>query len=132
MLNPAPSKKSMRASLRVTRQEYFRYSRDEPQIRWDSMKEQQAYEVLGWPHDGSGNEGDGWLAFRCPTPGCQSEGVARSREFGFSRCGVCGAIMEPLDSTSAKSRVQVEKPVPPGVAKPAVVANIAQELARAR
>jgi uncharacterized protein DUF6988 len=116
----------------VARQEYFRYSRDESQIRRDSMKEQQAYAVLGWPHDGSGNEGDGWLAFRCPTPGCQSEGVARSREFGFGRCGICGAIMEPLDSTSAQPRVQVQKPVPANVAKPAVVANIAQELVRAR
>jgi len=54
------------------------------------MKEQQAYEVLGWPHDEEGNDGEDWLAFRCPTPGCQSEGVARSREYGFGRCGRCG------------------------------------------
>lgn len=63
------------------------------------MNEKQAYEVLGWPHDGNGNEGDGWLAFRCPTPGCQSEGVARGREFGFGRCGRCGAEMQIAGST---------------------------------
>jgi hypothetical protein len=64
------------------------------------MNEQEAYKVLGWPHHGNNNEGNGWLAFRCPTPGCQSEGVARSHEFGFGRCGICGAIMEPVDSAS--------------------------------
>ena len=40
------------------------------------MNEQEAFKVLGWPHHGNNNEGNGWLAFRCPTAGCQSEGVA--------------------------------------------------------
>jgi hypothetical protein len=96
------------------------------------MKEQQAYAVLGWQHDENGNEGDGWLAFRCPTSTCKSEGVARSREFGFGRCGICGAIMEPVDFASTPPRAQVQRPAPTSVAKPAVAVNIPQELALAR
>lgn len=65
------------------------------------MTEQGAYQVLGWPHNGNGNDVDEWVAFRCPTAGCQSEGVARNRGFGFGRCGICGAIMEAVDSASA-------------------------------
>jgi len=63
------------------------------------VTEKQAYEALGWPHDGTGHEGNDWLAYRCPTPGCQSEGVARSREFGFGTCGRCGAKMEIVTTT---------------------------------
>jgi hypothetical protein len=58
------------------------------------MTEKEAYGLLGWPHDGKGNDGDEWLAFRCPTPGCPSEGVSREREFDFDKCGRCGAKME--------------------------------------
>ena len=61
------------------------------------MTEQEAYQVLGWLHSGKGNDGDEWVAFRCPTAGCQSEGVARNPGFGFGRCGICGAIMEAVD-----------------------------------
>ena len=64
------------------------------------MRELEAYGVLGWPHTGTGNDGEGWLAYRCPTPGCQSEGVARSREFGFARCGRCGAEMQSVNAAA--------------------------------
>lgn len=96
------------------------------------MTEQEAYQILGWPHTGRGNSGDGWLAFRCPTPGCQSEGVSRSKEFAFGRCGICGAIMETVDSASAQPRTHVQKPASATHAKIAVAVNISEELAHAR
>lgn len=70
------------------------------------MKESEAYAVLGWQHPGEGNQGDQWLGFRCPTPNCQSEGVSRSREYDFGRCGICGAIMEIVDPTNARPPAQ--------------------------
>jgi len=105
---------------------------DKPQV--DSMKEKEAYALLDWPHEGKGNDGEDWLAFRCPTPGCQSEGVARSSEYGFGRCGICGAIMEVVASANAPSRVQVAKRETPTAkpAKPAVTFNIPQELTTAQ
>jgi hypothetical protein len=73
------------------------------------MTEQEAYQVLGLTHTGKGNEGDEWVAFRCPTAGCPSEGVARKQGFSFGRCGICGAIMEAVESANAQPRVQVQK-----------------------
>ena len=99
------------------------------------MTEQEAYQVLGWPDTGKGNDGDEWMAFRCATTGCQSEGVARSRGFGFGRCGICGAIMEAVDPANAQPCVQVQKREKSSEAKPARSADkvdIAQELARAQ
>jgi hypothetical protein len=58
------------------------------------MTEKEAYEFLGWPHDGQGNDGDDWLAYRCETPGCNSEGVARDLENKFDKCGRCGRKMK--------------------------------------
>jgi hypothetical protein len=98
------------------------------------MKEKEAYEVLGWSHTGKGNDGDEWLAFQCPTPGCQSEGVSRRREFDFGRCGRCGAIMEAVNPTDAQSRVKDEEREKPPASKPAKSAekaNISKELASA-
>jgi hypothetical protein len=95
------------------------------------MTEQETYQLLGWPHTGKGNGGDEWIAFRCPTPGCQSEGVARNRGFGFGRCGICGAIMEAIDPANAQPRVQAPKPAPVK-AKSADTVNIPHELTRAR
>ena len=83
------------------------------------MKEKEAYETLGWSHTVKGNDGDEWLAFECPTPGCQSEGVSRSREFDFGRCGHCGAIMEVVNPADAQSRVKDEGPEKPPASKPA-------------
>jgi len=51
------------------------------------MKKKDAYEVLGWAPTGQDDDGDEWLAFKCPTPGCESEGVSRGPEVGFGRCG---------------------------------------------
>ena len=96
------------------------------------MTEQEAYELLGWPHAGAGNDGDEWAAYRCPTADCQSEGVACNRGFGFDRCGICGAIMERVDSVSAQPGVQVQTPAPARPARPAVAVNIPQEVAQAR
>lgn len=98
------------------------------------MNEKEAYEILGWPHAGKGNDGDGWLAFKCPTLGCQSEGVSRGREFGFGRCGRCGAIMEALDAEDAESRARRadgEKPPSSTRASVAQKADISRELALA-
>lgn len=99
------------------------------------MIEQEAYQVLGWPHTGKGNDGDEWVAFLCPTAGCQSEGVARNRGFGFGRCGICGAIMEAVDPANAQPHVQVQKREKSAEAKPAKSAekvDIAKELASAQ
>jgi uncharacterized protein DUF6988 len=99
------------------------------------MTEQEAYLVLGWPHTGKGNDGDEWVAFRCPTAGCQSEGVARNRGFGFGRCGICGAIMETVDTANAQPRVQIQRREESAQAKPAKSAekvDIAKELASAQ
>lgn len=103
------------------------------------MKEKQAYEVLGWPHHGNGNEGDDWLAFRCPTPGCQSEGVARSREFGFGRCGRCGAEMQVVSialttsPATAKQKAPIDlAPKAKPEAKIAESADVKKELADAQ
>lgn len=100
------------------------------------MTEQEAYEVLNWPHTGKGNEGDEWLAFRCPTAGCHSEGVSRKREFDFGRCGRCGAIMEVVNGAHAQPHVKdesTEKPTaskqPEKSAKPV---NVSNELATAK
>lgn len=98
------------------------------------MKEQEAYEILGWSHSGKGNDGDEWLAFNCPTPGCQSAGVARSGEFGFGRCGRCRAIMEVVNSAGPQSRVkdgEQRKPPTSTPAKSAENANVSKELASA-
>jgi hypothetical protein len=83
------------------------------------MIEKEAYAVLNWPHTGRGNDGDQWLAFRCPTTGCPSEGVARDREHDFGRCGICGAIMEPVDPASTHPQVEEKQLMTPATAKPA-------------
>lgn len=103
------------------------------------MKEKEAYEVLDWPHTGKGHDGDQWLAFRCPTPGCQSEGVARSSELGFGGCGRCGAEMQ-IVSTAATTSVKAAKQQTPidlaPKAKPdakiAESADVKKELAAAQ
>ncbi len=76
------------------------------------MNEKRACEILGWPHDGNGDEADGWLAFRCPTPGCRSEGVARSREFGFGKCGRCGAEMQIVSNAPAAPATTAKQQTP--------------------
>jgi len=76
------------------------------------MKEQQAYEVLGWPHESKGNDGEDWLAFRCPTPACQSDGIARSPELGFGRCGRCGAEMQIVSSTPTGAATPAKQQTP--------------------
>jgi hypothetical protein len=99
------------------------------------MTEKEAYAVLDWPHAGKGNNGDEWLAFRCLTPGCKSEGVSRDRGFAFGRCGVCGAIMEVVNRADTQPRAQAEKPEKPVAAKPAKSAeevDISRELASAQ
>lgn len=103
------------------------------------MTEKQAYEALGWPHDGTGHEGNDWLAYRCPTPGCQSEGVARSREFGFGTCGRCGAEMEIVTATPKASPAAPEEHTPIGLVpqagqgqKVAESADVKNELASAQ
>jgi hypothetical protein len=73
------------------------------------MTEKEAYEVLKWHHDGKGNDGDAWSAFRCPTPGCHSEGVSRNREYGFGRCGRCGAEMQIVSVAVTTSPKQVKQ-----------------------
>src|SRR5260370_36888467 len=103
------------------------------------MKEKEAYAVLDWPHAGKGNDGDEWLAFQCPTPGCESEGVARSRELGFGRCGRCGAEMQ-IVSTPATTSPKASKPATPidlapkakPEAKGAASANVKKKLADAQ
>ena len=77
------------------------------------MNEAEAYRLLDWPHTGTGNDGEGWLAYRCPTPGCQSEGVARSCELGFGRCGRCGAEMQIVSTAAATSpkAAKQQKPI---------------------
>ena len=103
------------------------------------MKEKEAYAVLDWPHAGKGNDGDEWLAFRCPTPGCESEGVAGSRELGFGRCGRCGAEMQ-IVSTPATTSPNAPKQATPidlaPKAKPeariAESADVKKELAAAQ
>ena len=64
------------------------------------MNETEAYTLLNWPHTGKGNDGDQWVAFRCPTPGCPSEGVSRNREHDFGRCGRCGAEMQMVSAAA--------------------------------
>lgn len=100
------------------------------------MKENEAFQLLGWPHAGEGNDGDGWIAYRCPTPGCPSEGVARTPELGFRECGRCGAEMQPVDVATAKP-VTRPKPIDlspktePAV-KVAESADVKKELADAQ
>src|SRR2546422_8441439 len=76
------------------------------------MTEKEAYEVLDWPHAGKGNDGDEWLAFRCSTQGCKSEGVARSRELGFGRCGRCGAEMQVVSTAATTSPTVAKQQTP--------------------
>src|SRR5882762_2575515 len=97
------------------------------------MTEKEAYEVLDWSHAGQGKDGDEWLAFRCPKPGCRSEGVSRKREFDFGRCGRCGAIMEVVNPADAQSRVKDEEREKPASkpAKSAEKANVSKELTSA-
>jgi len=75
------------------------------------MKEKQAYEVLGWPHNGKANTGDDWLAFQCPTPGCKSEGVARNTELGFGKCGRCGAEMQIVSTAPTPTAATPSTPI---------------------
>jgi hypothetical protein len=99
------------------------------------MTEREAYAVLDWPHTGKGNDGDEWLAFRCQTPGCKSEGVSRNAGFAFGRCGICGAIMEVVDRADAQPSAQVEKREKTSAAKPGKSAekvDISKELASAQ
>lgn len=103
------------------------------------MTEQEAYQVLGRTHTGKGNDGTEWLAYRCPTPSCQSEGVARSREFGFGRCGRCGAEMQIVSATEAASPQAAKQQTPIDLApkgkpelKIAESANVKKELAAAQ
>lgn len=93
------------------------------------MTEQEAYQVLGWTHTGKGNDGNEWLAYRCPTPGCQSEGVARSREFGFGRCGRCGAEMQIVSATATAPSKAAKQQTPLDLApKSAPGAKIAESV----
>lgn len=98
------------------------------------MKEEEAYAILDWPYAGKGNDGDDWLAFRCPTPGCQSEGVSRRREYDFGRCGICGAIMEVLDPAQEKAKPgTLARPQAASQSqKPPKPTNVPNELASAR
>lgn len=96
------------------------------------MTEQEAYQLLGWPHTGKGNDGKEWIAYRCATPGCVSEGVARDRGHGFGRCGICGAIMEEVDPKNPQPALRAPTSALAKPTKPAPVVNIPQELARAR
>jgi hypothetical protein len=82
------------------------------------MVEKEAYAVLNWPHIGRGNSGDEWLAFRCPTSGCPSEGVSRNRDHDFGRCGICGAIMEAVASASTHPQAKQKTSTTPPTAKP--------------
>src|SRR5229473_3957112 len=99
------------------------------------MKEKEAYAILDWPYAGKGNDGDEWLAFRCPTPGCQSEGVSRRREYDFGRCGICGAIMEVVDPAHDKAKAGTQA-IPRATStqpqKPAKQTNVPNELASAK
>jgi hypothetical protein len=97
------------------------------------MTEKEAYEILNWPHAGKGNDGDEWLALRCPTPGCRSEGVSRNREFDFGRCGRCSAIMEVVNPADAQSRIKDEEREKPAFkpVKSAEKPNVPNELATA-
>jgi hypothetical protein len=98
------------------------------------MKEKEAYVILDWPHAGIGNDGEDWLAFRCLTPGCQSEGVSRRREYDFGRCGICGAIMEVVESAHEKAKPGTPAR-PQAASKPqqsAKPTNVPNELASAR
>ena len=100
------------------------------------MTEQEAHEALNWPRTGKGNEGDEWLAFRCLTADCHSEGVSRNREFGFGRCGRCGAIMEAVNPSHAQPHVKDENAEKPTASKqaekPAKPVNVSNELATAK
>jgi uncharacterized protein DUF6988 len=98
------------------------------------MKEKEAYEILGWVHAGKGNDGDEWLAFSCSTPACQSEGVARSGEFGFGRCGRCSAIMEVVNGAGPQACVKDGDHRNPRTSTPAKSAgkvNVSRELTNA-
>src|SRR6266851_2576345 len=103
------------------------------------MNETEAYTLLNWPHTGKGNDGDQWVAFRCPTPGCPSEGVSRNREHDFGRCGRCGAEMQmvsaaaTISAKAAKQQTPIDlapktKPAP----KIAESADVKKELADAQ
>jgi hypothetical protein len=98
------------------------------------MREKEAYALLGWPHVGIGNDGDQWVAYRCLTPGCRSEGVARAREYSFGRCGICGAIMEVVDTKNALPRIDSQNRPNPAVkpASSAATVNVSKELASAQ
>lgn len=103
------------------------------------MTEQNAYQVLSWPHSGKGNDGNEWLAFRCPTPGCKSEGVARSGEFAFGRCGRCGAEMQIVSTPTTTSPTAPKQVAPinlvPKVKAAATIAEsevVKKELATAQ
>jgi hypothetical protein len=95
------------------------------------MIERDAYQLLNWPHTRQGNDGNEWLAYRCPTPGCQSEGVVRNRVFGFGRCGICGAIMEIVDP-DAQPRRHVQQPQTRTPDESEKKLDIAKEIAGAR
>ena len=97
------------------------------------MTEKEAYAVLNWPHTGRGNDGDQWLAFRCPTTGCPSEGVARDREHDFGRCGLCGAIMEAVDPANTHREKTSITPVTATPAESAKVKiDVPKEIASAQ
>ncbi len=100
------------------------------------MIEKEAYAVLNWPHTGRGNDGDQWLAFRCPTNGCPSEGVARDREHDFGRCGICGAFMEVVNPATDDPHAQEESSITPVSSKPAEPAkpkiDLSKEIASAQ
>ena len=99
------------------------------------LREKEAYAVLNWPHAGKGNEGDQWESFRCPTPNCPSEGVSRSREYDFGRCGICGAIMEivePNVQSPAKQKAEVS-PTTAAITRPVEAkVDVAKEIASAQ
>ena len=61
------------------------------------------------PPTGQDDDGDEWLAFKCPTPGCESEGVSRGPEVGFGRCGRCSAIMEVVNPADAQSATKADR-----------------------
>jgi hypothetical protein len=73
-----------------------------------------------------------WLAFRCPTPGCQSEGVSRRREYDFGSCGRCGAIMEVVDPAHARAKEGTQARPHKPAQESAKQTNVPNEIASAQ
>src|SRR5882762_10006465 len=67
------------------------------------MTEKEAYEVLDWPHAGKGNDGDEWLAFRCPTQGCESAGAVAA----VRKCRLLAPLRQPHPKQPNKRRQSI-------------------------